>query len=409
MLEFFIARRYLRSKHKINLISVISILSTAGITIGVAALIVVLSVFNGFGGIVKSILINLDPHIKITILNNAGNSRKDELLNELKKIDGVKDFTPYAEGKVLVLKKRSYEIVELKGIENNNNLYSDKFEGKMFAGDFDINREGTGNIMLGVSNALQISARIDDTLNIVSANNIERTITSYSLPSTGRLVLKGIFQSNNKDYDAGVALTDLASAQRILGLKNNITGIEVYLNDVNKANDIRSRLQNKFGTDNFSFYTWYDLHKDLYNVMLIERWSAYIILCLIIAVATFNILGSLSMTVIEKKKDIGVLRAMGAGTKSILRIFMFEGILVGAIGTIAGLALGLTICILQINYNFYPLDPLKYLVDAMPVEIAFSDVIAIGAASFILTFLAALYPARKAAKLNAIDSIKWEN
>ncbi len=409
MLEFFIARRYLRSKHKINLISVISILSTAGITIGVAALIVVLSVFNGFGGIVKSILINLDPHIKITILNSAGNSRKDELLNELKKIDGVKDFTPYAEGKVLVLKKRSYEIVELKGIENNNNLYSDKFEGKMFAGDFDINREGTGNIMLGVSNALQISARIDDTLNIVSANNIERTITSYSLPSTGRLVLKGIFQSNNKDYDAGVALTDLASAQRILGLKNNITGIEVYLNDVNKANDIRSRLQNKFGTDNFSFYTWYDLHKDLYNVMLIERWSAYIILCLIIAVATFNILGSLSMTVIEKKKDIGVLRAMGAGTKSILRIFMFEGILVGAIGTIAGLALGLTICILQINYNFYPLDPLKYLVDAMPVEIAFSDVIAIGAASFILTFLAALYPARKAAKLNAIDSIKWEN
>jgi lipoprotein-releasing system permease protein len=142
--------------------------------------------------------------------------------------------------------------------------------------------------------------------------------------------------------------------------------------------------------------------------MVIERWSAYIILCLIIAVATFNILSSLSMTVVEKKKDIGVLRAMGANTKLILRIFMFEGLLVGVIGTITGLFLGLLVCFLQIKFNFYPLDPLKYVVDAMPVEITFSDVVAIGAASFILTFLAALYPARKAAKLNTIETIKWE-
>ena len=206
----------------------------------------------------------------------------------------------------------------------------------------------------------------------------------------------------------GVAITGLASAQSVLDMKNRVSGIEVYLNDVNKADKIRSYLENKFGTKDFSINTWYDLHKDLYNVMLIERWSAYIILCLIIAVATFNILGSLSMTVIEKKKDIGVMRAMGANSRSILRVFMFEGMLVGIIGTIAGLSLGLLVCVLQLKFNFYPLDPLKYVVDAMPVEIAFSDVIAIGAASFILSFLAALYPAKKAAKLNAIESIKWE-
>ena len=203
MFEFFIAKRYLRSKHKINLISVISMLSTAGITIGVAALVVVLSVFNGFGGIVKSILINIDPHIKITVITEEGNKKIELLKEELKAIDGVKEFTPYAEGKVLILRKRSYEIVNLKGIENKNNLYKDKFDGKIFSGNFNIDDNNENNLILGLSTALQISARIEDTISIISANNIEKSITSFALPSSGRFILKGVFQSNNKDYDAG--------------------------------------------------------------------------------------------------------------------------------------------------------------------------------------------------------------
>lgn len=408
MVEFFIAKRYLRSKHKINLISVISIISTAGITIGVAALVVVLSVFNGFGGIVKSILIDIDPHIKISITSEAGFDKIDSLKNTLASIDGVKEYTSFAEGKVLLLKKRSYEIVNLKGVEADKNIYNRKFGKKIYAGSFDIDDKEEGKVLLGLSSALKISGRIEDTVDVISAVNIEKTFTGMGLPSSGKLILTGVFQSNNKEFDDGVALTGITSAQKILGMKNRISGIEVYLTDVNNANKVRCIIQSKFGTADFSINTWYDLHKDLYNVMVIERWSAYIILCLIIAVATFNILSSLSMTVVEKKKDIGVLRAIGAKTRTILRIFMFEGMLVGAIGTLTGLALGLLVCFLQINYNFYPLDPLKYVVDAMPVEIVFTDVLAIGAASFILTFLAALYPAKKAAKLNAIESIKWE-
>lgn len=407
MFEYFIGKRYLRSKHKINLISIISMLSMAGITIGVAALVVVLSVFNGFGGIVKSILINIDPHIKISVVSPGGFTRIEELKKSLEQIDVVKSYTPFAEGKVLMLRKQAYEIVTLKGIDDSK-IYKNKFDGKIFAGEFDIEENDYGSLVIGLPTALKISSRIDDTLSLISANNIEKSITSYALPSSGKFILKGIFQSNNKDFDAGYAITDLASAQKALGLKGNVSGIEIYLDDVNKANSIRAILQEKFGTKDFAINTWYDLHKDLYDVMLIERWSAYIILCLIIAVATFNILGSLSMTVIEKKKDIGVLRAMGANSKSIVRIFMYEGLLIGFIGTIAGLALGLLICVLQINYNFYPLDPLKYVVDAMPVEIIVTDVLAIGAASFLLSFLAAVYPAKKAAKLNAIESIKWE-
>ena len=142
--------------------------------------------------------------------------------------------------------------------------------------------------------------------------------------------------------------------------------------------------------------------------MQIERWSAYIILCLIIAVATFNILGSLSMSVIEKKRDIGVLRSVGAEEKSIVKIFMFEGLLIGIIGTLAGVFLGYLICYLQINYNIYPLDPTQYKIDSLPLQLRLSDFFYISGASMLLSFLASLYPAKKAAKINIVESIKWE-
>ena len=142
--------------------------------------------------------------------------------------------------------------------------------------------------------------------------------------------------------------------------------------------------------------------------MLIERWTAYILLCLIIAVAVFNIFASLAMTVIEKKKDIGILKSMGLAGKSIQKIFLFEGILVGATGIITGLIIGTLVCYLQMKFNFYPLDTTKYIINAMPVEIRISDLFAIGIMAMLLTFLAALYPAKRAANTNITESIKYE-
>ena len=158
----------------------------------------------------------------------------------------------------------------------------------------------------------------------------------------------------------------------------------------------------------FSVNTWYDFHKELYTVMKVERWSAYIILCLIVAVATFNILGSLSMSVIEKKRDIGILRSMGASEKSITKIFMYEGLLIGIIGTLAGLLIGYFICYLQLHYNIYPLDPTQYKIDSLPLQIRISDFFFVAGASMLLTFLASLFPAKRAAKVNPLEAIKWE-
>ncbi len=406
MIEFFIAKRYLRSRRKLNFITVISILSSLGITIGVAALVIVLSVFNGFGSIVTSILVNFDPHIRISVIEESGYSHIRDLEKAVQNISGVKSYSPFVEGKAILLNKRSFEIVNLKGIQEPKGNETQGVASKIISGKPDL--YGNDKILLGLPLALRLSARVGDTISVTSAYNIEKTIVTLALPQTRKFIVTGIFESNNRDYDVVYSFASIKSAQRLFGLRNKITGLELLLNNFHNAENVKQILESKLDSKMFSVNTWYDLHKELYNVMLIERWGAYILLCLIIAVAVFNIFASLTMTVIEKKKDIGVIRSMGMNKKSISQIFMFEGILVGALGTIAGLFLGVVICYLQIKYNFYPLDPTKYIISFMPVEIRVSDIFAIGVMSMLLAFLATIYPAKRAANTNVIESIKYE-
>ncbi len=407
MFEFFVAKRYLKSKHKINFISIISILSTLGITIGVAALIIVLSVFNGFGNIVKDILINFDPHVRVTLRSFEANSKVYTIESILSSTNGIKSFQPFVEGKSILLKDKAYKVISIKGIEETGDTDDWGVSTSMFAGKYDLEDDGkTNKVIIGLSVALGLSAKVGDTLSITSFNNIEQIAVNFVMPKTYRLVVAGIYRTG-KDYEGNLIFTSLQTSQKILGFKNQITGFEIRLNNIEDAENIKEELVSLIDADLFSIDTWYDLHKDLYGVMLIERWAAYIILCLIIAVATFNILGSLTMSVIEKKKDIGVLKSIGVSDKSVLRIFMFEGVLIGLIGTIAGVIIGLTICILQIEFGFYTLGA-KFIIDALPVKIVWTDLLVISGMSMLLAFLASLYPAKKAARQQVVEAIKWE-
>ena len=408
MFEFYIAKRYLKSKHKVNYITIISLISTIGIAIGVAALIVVLSVFNGFGSLVTSILVNFDPHIRISINSEEAYEQIEQLKYELNNNQYITSFTSFVEGKSILLNRKSYEVLNLKGIDIDEQKEDWGLEKAIVSGEYDFSKGAIDKIILSLPIALRLSARVGDTIMATTFNNVEKSFINLSLPKNKRFKVSAIFETNNKDYDNSYVFTSLSSGQNLLGLGNQITGFEVRLKNIDDSEQVKKILEEKFDANYFSINSWYDLHKDLYSVMLIERWSAYIILCLIIAVATFNILGSLSMSVIEKKKDIGVLRTVGTTDKSILRIFMFEGILIGVIGTISGTLLGLAICYLQVEYNFYPLDPTKYIINYMPVEIRISDIIVISLMSMFLSSIAALYPAKKAAKTSIVDSIKWE-
>lgn len=407
MFEYFIARRYLRSKHRLNFISIISVLSTVGVTIGVAALVIVLSVFNGFGSLVSTMLINFDPHLRITAVGDNNNFK--EIEDELKQSDLVESYSSYAEGKMILIKNKSMEIINLKGIPIDSEVNTDRIESRLTFGEFDLSGDGSvDKIILSLPIAMRLSARIGDTLFATSAGQIKNTITRMSMPKTKRMELSGIYEISNKEYALEYSFSSISAAQNLFNMHDKYSGLEIVLKDIDDSETMKEILYEKFGKDNFKILTWYDLHQDLYRVMLIERWGAFILLSLIVAVAAFNILSSLTMSVLEKKKDIGVLRSMGATELSIKKIFMFEGILVGVIGTILGLSAGLLVCYLQINFNLYSLDATKYVIDTLPVQVRISDIFAVTLISLLLTFFASKYPANRALKTKLIDAIKWE-
>ncbi len=401
--EFFIAKRYLRGRHKFSFITIISLLSTLGITIGVAALIVVLSVFNGFGSIVTKTLLNFDPHLKVSFINEK--SDYSEIKKALQERKDVKFFAPYVDGRIALMNRNNFEIVTLKGIGNFEKK-REQMKANIISGSADDLSLG-GKLMLGLPLALKLGLRVGDTVQVISAKELQKSAVTLNIPNVENFILGGIYEVNNKEYAFSYGFTDLTSAQKVLELPGKINGVEIFLNDFSKAENYRSKLSGILG-GNYKVYSWYDLHKNLFDVMLLERWAAYILLSLIIIVAVFNILTSLTMSVLEKRKDIALLQTIGAKRKSILKIFMFEGLLAGGVGTLAGTVLGIAVCYGQIYFKFYALDPMKYIIDALPVELRFADIFIIALMSMLLSFSASLYPARHSLKLNLIESIKWE-
>jgi len=406
--ETFIAKRYLASKHKINFITIISFISIAGITIGVAALIVVLSVFNGFSSLVVDYLMNLDPHVRITAISNEGEKNILKLSQVLKNEELIKSFSPFIEGKVLAYSKGFTQVVNLKGIEQSkiDDVYL--INENLVDGSDDDFRKNDNQVFVGLQLADKLMVMSTDSIVLISPSNIESAITQFALPLSKKVVVDGVFSSKNNEYDVGYIFCSLSDAQFLFGYKNNFQGYDIRLDELSQSSDVKESLLHKINSNDYKIETWYDFHQELYSVMQVERWTAYIILSLIIAVATFNILGSLSMSVIEKKRDIGILRSMGVTEGSILKIFMFEGLLIGIIGTLLGIIIGYAVCYLQLHYNIYPLDPAQYKIDSLPVELRVSDFFFISGASMLLSFLASLFPAKKAAKVNPISAIKWE-
>ena len=405
-IESFIAWRYLKSKRKMGFITIISLISIIGVMIGTAALIVVLSVFNGFNGLVTSLLVGFDPHIRIEKPKNENISNLDSLERIISGIKEIKSFSPVISEKAMIITGQINRVIIINGVDDKkigevsgvkNKIINGKFE-------FDDNAE-LKSIVLGLTLADRLGVIKGDTVFLVSSSGMDNSILQFSNPKVMKLKVIGIFESNNKDYDNFYAYISLSAAKELFD--TDYSTIEVRLNDINNSLKVKKEIENVLPAG-FTVLTWYDLHKDLYSIMKIERWVAYIILCLIIAVATFNILGSLTMTVIEKKRDIGVMISFGFTKKKIARIFMLQGLLVGVIGTVLGCLLGLLFCILQIKFGLFPIDPNIYIISALPVELRWTDFIYVSFASILICFLATIYPSRRAANLLPIDAIRWE-
>lgn len=402
---FFIAKRYLLAKKDASFITVISLISIFGVTIGVAALIVVLSVFNGFNGLVTDILIGFDPHVRIQTTKSTTASDIEKLRNDLSHQKNITGQSEYVSGKGMLISKKTTKVIFIRGLETESISKVSGVTSSLLIGTTKFVK-GNNEIVIGYSLADKLGIGVDDTLYVVTTAGVQNALSGIALPQLFALKVVGIYEARNKDYDGLYAFTSLQTSKLLFAVKN-IQGFDIRLNSIDETDTFIKSIQSQY-PEKFIVQSWYDLHKDLYSVMQIERWTAFIILTLIVAVASFNLLGSLTMTVIEKTRDIGILKAMGATEKDILSIFRLEGFLVGIFGSLFGLGLGSLICWMQIKFQLFALDSNVYIIPAIPIEMRTSDLILVPLSALILCSLAAYYPSKRAAQMQPSEAVRWE-
>jgi len=389
-----------------------------GVTLGVAALIVVLSVMNGFYDFVRDLLVSVDPHVRVVGAGQEGASgltNADSLLQVAQSLDHVTSATPYVQGKALLIQQggsTSNQVVRVRGIDSTA---LEDAAPTMALGTFDVSSDSSGppGIVLDLSLARQSGLvpagrqQGASTVGLLSAPAIERTLTQvFTSPPVQRFEVRGLFDVQAAT-DRNRVFVGLEDAQRLFQMGTTVSGIDLRLDDLERAATVKAELQRRLGSDRYAVQTWYDLQRSLYDVMRLEKWGASAILGLIVIVAVFNIVGSLTMVVIEKRRDIGVLQAMGASAHDIKRIFLLEGGLIGTVGTGLGLLVGLGLALLQKHFSLVPMAQAEsFLISAYPVSIRPLDVILIAVISFGLCVLAALYPAARAAAIEPARAVE---
>lgn len=407
---FFIAKRYLFSKNRIKFISIISYLSVGGITVGVAALIIVLAVFNGFSGLVRSLLVNFDPHVRIEAATAADLKTLDSLKSYISSQKNVVSYSPFSEGKVMIMTSKFSRVITLRGADTETGKGVYNLQGTTVLGKSDLSESESGHtpILVGIQLADKMQILPGDVISIVSPFGIENVAAGLAPPKSLTCEVAGIFSVQNNDYDDGLMFAPLEDASDLLGYGSNFQGWDIKLSNYEGADSFVESFQKTFGTQSYKVKTWYDFHKDLYTMMQVERWVAYILLSLIILVAVFNTLASLTMSVQSKRRDIGILSTLGMNRESIRKIFLYQGVMIGFIGTIGGFLLAFAIYYLHQKYNIYPLDATRFRISAMPMELHWADFLVTGLMSFFLSVISSLYPAKRAAESDPLQAIRYE-
>ena len=407
-----VARRYLVGRRRITLISLITGISVAGVALGVAALVVVLSVMNGFYLFVRDLLVSLDPHVLIASNDEHGIRNPDSLAAVALAMPGIDHASAFVRGKALLVPEGGAEVnkvVIVRGVDAETWSGVSEVVERTGTGTFDVTRrDGRPGLVAGTSLGHRFSlAPGTNRIALLSAPAIERMLRNPLLgPPLTWFDLRGLFELDAV-YDENHVFIALEEAQRLMDMEHRVTGIELRLANLDEAEGVKRLLAAQLNPDRYDVVTWYDLRKSLYDVMRLEKWGASLILILIIVVAAFNVIGALTMIVIEKRRDVGVLQAMGVSRRGIRRIFMLEGLVVGGFGTALGLVIGLGLALLQQRFELVALGGAEsFLIDAYPVSIQVLDLVVISGSAIALCVAAALYPASRAASIQPADAVR---
>ena len=399
--EWMVAMRHLRSRRKHTFVSLISVISILGVMVGVAALITVISVMTGFSSYMQDRILGTTSHILITGV--GGIEDVQGVISKVLDQDNVLAAAPYVMGQSLLKVEGDVTGVVVRGIDPAQEAGVTDLAGNMTRGSLeDLDDNG---IVIGVELARQKGLSIGDQLTLVSPSEISSPFGM--VPLMERFSVSGIFDTGMYEYDTGLVLVTTRAAQIFFDMGEMVTGIAVKTDDIYMTHEIADRIQGELG---FSYWVrdWREMNQNLFSALKLEKITMFIILVLIIVVAAFNIIGTLILVVMEKGREIAILKAMGATRKNIGRIFMLEGLIIGLSGTALGMILGLGLCFVLANYQFVELPASVYYVTTLPVKVQLLDVAAICLAAMAVSFTATVYPARRASLLNPVEILRYE-
>jgi lipoprotein-releasing system permease protein len=404
--EWFVSLRYLRAKRKQKFISLITVISILGVAVGVLALIVVLSVYTGFTEGLRDQIIGLNSHALVQRLG-ATIADTDGVRAKVDSVSGVEATTPYIYGQALISSASQSSGIVLRGIDAPSAMRVINIGKKMLAGqltDLDKPLEVPG-IVLGREMANQLQVWVGDKIRLISPNGPLSPMGV--LPKVRTCLVVGVFETGMFEYDSTMGFISLATARSLTDLRQGVHGIEIRVSDIDQADRIAALVQKELG-HGYTVRDWMQLNRNLFAGLKLEKMGLFIALDLIILVAALNIISALIMVVMEKTRDIAILKSMGATTKSIMRIFFYQGMVIGLSGTILGVTGGLGLCALLKRYKIIELPPNVYPMSTMPIKVVPLDVSVIAVSAIIITLLATLYPSWKASRVRPAEGLSYE-
>jgi lipoprotein-releasing system permease protein len=421
--EFFISKRYLRAKRKQVFVSIITFISIFGIFLGVAALIIVLAVMNGFETDLRTKILGIKSHIELTA--DIGGSMKNypKVQELIAGTEGVVASTPFIYTQAMIRSGNGVSGVVIRGLDTQSAFKVINL-GKIREGSIEyLNKipqelsrkysEQIGGIVIGKEMARNMGIFLYDTITIISPVGISTPMGM--VPRMKKFAVVGIFESGFYEYDSTLAYLSLRNCQDFLQMGDNVTGIDIKVDDIYKADSIARRIQSKLG---FPFWAnnWMQMNKNLFAALKLEKRVMFIILSLIVLVAAFNIISALIMIVMEKSKDIAILKSMGATSRSIMKIFIYQGLIVGVIGTFLGCIAGLSVALnlqkvslfVEKIFHFKILPGDVYYLSELPSQVNYGDVIVIIIGTLIVCFLSTIYPSLRASRLDPAEALRYE-
>ena len=421
--EIFVGLRYLRAKRRNRTISLNTVVSIAGITLGVAALIGTVGIMTGFKEDIQAKILGTTAHIIVQDRMKDSMSEYDPVAKQVATVPGVVAATPFVLKQVLLTTQTGVQGIVIRGIDPRREGMVTELAKNLSTGQLeDLSRpvkvkqppadDPTGPavetekpaIILGKELALRLGVFVGDTVNVVSPP--AGPISAIGMvPKIRTFALVALFQSGMYEYDSSLAYIDLAEAQKFFNMGQTVTGVEIKVADVFRAAETARSVEQSLGFV-YGARDWMQMNRNLFSALKLEKTMMFLLLVLITIVASFNIVSTLTMIVTEKQKEIAILKAMGATRKSIRRIFMLNGLIIGLSGTAIGIPLGYTF--LWLIQTFWTLDPSVYYISRIPVHVQATDVFLVAGSAIVISFAATVYPSLQAAKLEPVAALRYE-